>query len=298
MTHALYGTIPHWITPPASAVQYAPLIAGAEALEACAHSSLSGLTMLAPPGTIERRYAMALAMRALAPGATFTILAPKDKGGARIAAELDAFGCNAMEDSKQHHRICTGLRPALLHIDEALAEGAPHFSEALGMWTQPGVFSWDRIDVGSALLVKHLPPLRGRGADLGCGIGFLSRTVLASPDVTHLTLVDIDRRAVAMAEKNVEPERTSIRWADATSQAALSALDFVVMNPPFHDGGIEDRALGQAFIRAAASSLRKGGSCWLVANRHLPYEAVMQPLFARVTLIAETDGFKLYEAIK
>ena len=70
------------------------------------------------------------------------------------------------------------------------------------------------------------------------------------------------------------------------------------MNPPFHDGGIEDKTLGQRFIQRAAESLRNGGSCWLVANRHLPYEAVLAPLFRQVKLVVEVDGFKIYEAVK
>ncbi|WP_163545134.1 methyltransferase, partial [Klebsiella pneumoniae] len=68
----------------------------------------------------------------------------------------------------------------------------------------------------------------------------------------------------------------------------LKALDFVVMNPPFHDGGAEDKALGQAFVRRAADLLKPRGTCWLVANRHLPYEAVLAPLFKTVTMRVET----------
>ena len=66
-------------------------------------------------------------------------------------------------------------------IPEALVEG-------LGLWSQPGVFSWNRIDPGSALLAQTLPALSGKGADFGCGVGYLAHTVLASPAVTHLTL--------------------------------------------------------------------------------------------------------------
>jgi 16S rRNA (guanine1207-N2)-methyltransferase len=202
------------------------------------------------------------------------------------------------DDSKQHYRICNGLRSTSIAIDEALADGAPHLVEATGLWSQPGVFSWDRIDAGSALLAEHLPPMKGNGADLGCGVGYLSRVILSSPAVTKLAMLELDRRAVEQAKKNVDTARTDIRWTDVTVDTSLSNLDFVVMNPPFHDGGIEDRALGHQFIQRAAQALRKGGACWLVANRHLPYEAVMQPLFAQVALRAETGGFKIYEAVK
>jgi 16S rRNA (guanine1207-N2)-methyltransferase len=63
---------------------------------------------------------------------------------------------------------------------------------------------------------------------------------------------------------------------------------------------VENRALGQAFIRRAHQALRKGGALWLVANRHMPYEAVLNELFARVTPHVtpggDACGFKLYEA--
>jgi len=76
----------------------------------------------------------------------------------------------------------------------------------------------------------------------------------------------------------------------------LTGLDFVVMNPPFHDGGREDQALGGTFIREAAGVLRRGGVCWMVANRHLPYEAQLAPLFRSVRQVVQADGFKVYEA--
>jgi len=168
---------------------------------------------------------------------------------------------------------------------------------AEGLWTQPGVFSWDRIDPGSALLAEALPPLSGRGADLGCGVGYLALKVLGEPAVTSAVLVDIDRRAIACAKANVVDPRVVVRWADVRAGLDdLTELDFVVMNPPFHAAGAQDHGLGQAFIRRAASSLRKGGVCWLVANRHLPYEATLAPLFARVTPVRDQGGYKVYEA--
>ena len=121
--------------------------------------------------------------------------------------------------------------------------------------------------------------------------------MLAAPPVTHLTLIDIDRRAVEAARRNVADPRAEIRWADVRRDAPAD-LDFVVMNPPFHDGGSEDKALGQGFIRAAHGALRKGGSLWLVANRHLPYEAVLTETFKTVTPRADRAGFKVYEARK
>ncbi len=296
MTGAIvYGTPPYGLVEvPVHARQVSPLIPGSAALEDLEAASLDLAVVAAPPGTAERDYVLALALRALKPDGRLTAFAPKDKGGARLRKTLEALGCEVFEESRKHNRICSLLRPAKpTCLQEVITAGASRQVGAL--WTQPGVFSWDRVDPGSALLLANLPSLKGAGADFGCGIGLLALTALATPNVTALTLVDIDRRAIEAARRNVTDPRATILWADVR-QAGLLNLDFVVMNPPFHDGGAEDRALGVAFIETAARALGKGGTCWLTANRHLPYERPLAEVFSKVELHAEAGGYKIYEA--
>jgi 16S rRNA (guanine1207-N2)-methyltransferase len=109
-------------------------------------------------------------------------------------------------------------------------------------------------------------------------------------------LIDIDRRAIDAATRNVHDPRATLLWRDVREGSGLNGLDFVVMNPPFHDAGAEDRALGEAFIRRAAEALRPGGVCWLVANRHLPYEAALKALFPALRMAAQGDRYKIFEA--
>ena len=299
--HIAYGTPPlELLKLREDAIQCSPLIPGSRSLESCAKGSVASAVLYGPPGTLERRYLLVLALEALAVDAPLTALAPKNKGGNRIAAELSSFGCDVSEESRQHFRICTTTRPAVLHsVAEAIKEGGTQRHLDHGLLTQPGIFSWNRIDAGSALLLKHLPALAGRGADLGCGLGVLGLAVLQSPKISALTLVDIDRRAVDVARHNITDPRAQFLWADIRLEVpSLANLDFVVMNPPFHDGGVEDRSLGQLFIERAATVLRRGGICWLVANRHLPYEELLAHKFTRTTLVAQVDGFKIYAAEK
>jgi 16S rRNA (guanine1207-N2)-methyltransferase len=285
---------------PANAIQFSPLMPGAQALEQQGENELASMTMLAPPGTLERRYAMALALRAVVPGGAFRAHAPNHQGGTRLRREMQAFGCKVEETARRHHRIVVCTRPAgLIGVDEARSDGGPRLVETLGAWSQPGVFSWDRVDPGSALLLDHLPVLSGRGADFGCGVGILSRAILASAKVEQIVLIDIDRRAIECARRNIGDARATFHWADVRAGAPkLSELDFVVMNAPFHDAGTEDRALPISFVKRAAEVLRSGGVCWLTANRHLPYEEVMRAAFRRVELKIETGGYKIYEAHK
>lgn len=299
--HGVYGAPPADLAlPEPGAVQLSPTHPGAEALEAIAPGALAGMVMLAPPGAVERRYVLALALKGLAPGASLTVLAAKDKGGSRLRKELEAFGCTVEEEARRHHRICFVSRPATIAgLDEAILEGSPRLIEHLGLWSQPGVFSWDRVDPGSALLAAHLPPLSGDGADLGSGLGYLARAVLLAPKVKSLALVDNDRRAVETSRRNVLDPRATFAWADAVGgDAPLEGLDFVVMNPPFHAGGSEDRGLGQRFIQRAHQVLRAKGTLWLVANRHLPYEPVLSQLFSSAERRVDSGGYKVFEARK
>lgn len=294
----VFGAPPPELAPLSdNARQFSPLSPGAERLEEA--SGLDNLAMLAPPGAIERRAALALALRALKPGAPLLALAPKDKGGGRLAKDLSDLGCACSESAKRHHRICLtqgGGDPQA--IEAAIQAGAPRLSESLGLWTQPGVFSWDRIDPGTALLAEHLPDFSGRGADLGCGLGMLAHRILGSARVKSLLMVDVDRRAVDLCARNVSDSRVKLVWEDVRRAAKPEPLDFVVMNPPFHDAGRENKGLGIAFIQRAAEFLRPGGACWLVANRHLPYEAALEEKFRSIAPVAEASGFKVIEAVK
>lgn len=300
MTQAiLYGAVPSGLADISTdTVQASPLVPGATLLEAVEPCSADEVVMVVPPGTIERRYALAQALRVLKPGAALIAMGPKDKGGSRIRKELQAFGCDVAEDSKNHWRICRVTRPeALEGLDAALADGAARFDETLGSWTQPGIFSWDRIDEGSALLLEVLGPVSGHGLDLGAGLGLLSRAVLArNPAVTAIEAVELDARALAAARRNVPDERARFHWLDARQKLPFSGLDFVVMNPPFHSGGADDVGLGRAFLQRAREVLRPGGVLWMVANRHLPYEAELAALFSKTEAVKETGRFKVVKA--
>jgi 16S rRNA (guanine1207-N2)-methyltransferase len=68
------------------------------------------------------------------------------------------------------------------------------------------------------------------------------------------------------------------------------------MTPPFHTTRSADPALGQGFIAAAARNLTRNGDLWMVANRHLPYEATLNDVFAQVQEVTGDNRFKVFHA--
>jgi 16S rRNA (guanine1207-N2)-methyltransferase len=168
---------------------------------------------------------------------------------------------------------------------------------AAGFETVPGVFSADGVDPGSAVLAAHLPDkLPTRMVDLGAGWGWLSAQVLSRPGVQQLDLVEADHAALLLARQNVTDARARFHWADARDFRLPEPVNGVVMNPPFHEGRQADPRLGQAFIATAARLLTGAGRLWMVANRHLPYEAALAQHFSQVTEIGGDSSFKIIEA--
>lgn len=165
-----------------------------------------------------------------------------------------------------------------------------------GYFTTAGVFSDGAVDAGSALLAELLPAkLPARMADLGAGWGYLAAPVLARTGVKSLDLIEAEALSLACARLNVDGPRVSFVWGDATRHEA-GAYDGVVMNPPFHAGRASDPGLGRVFIQAAARLLAPHGKLWMVANRHLPYEATLTECFRNVDVIGGNGAFKVFHA--
>ncbi len=163
--------------------------------------------------------------------------------------------------------------------------------------TRPGVFSADGIDPASKMLAEALPTKLGRVvADLGAGWGYLSSEMVARQAFDVLHLVEADHVALGCAKENLSDPRAQFHWADATNFKPGHRVDTVVMNPPFHTGRKAEPALGERFIRAAAKMLAPSGHLWMVANRHLPYEATLQDAFQSVEAVAGYTRFKVLHA--
>lgn len=262
-----------------------------------------------PKQVDEAKFWIVSALYALKPDGFMVLAAANDANGSRLEKWLKELGMSYTSESKNKARVVWAKRPAVLPppATQWQKNGQMQWvqiGDGNRIMSQPGLFGWDKIDVGSALLAHYLPAdLKGTGADFGAGTGYLSARVLERcPQISSLYLAEADSRALQCAKINLENVRGSRTleyiWADLTKPAALPMLDFVVMNPPFHTGKKTEASLGQSFIETAAHHLKKGGRLYVVANVHLPYEEILKTRFSHAKLLAAKDGFKIFEAVK
>lgn len=287
---------------------FKPLAAGASAE---IPDGKYGLALVHLPKQVEEaKYWLALALERLEKDGILLAAAANDAGGARIEGWIKELGIESTSYSKNKSRAVWGKKSGDTAILKNWKEGgavrAKDIGDGLVFETQPGLFSWDRIDPASRLLATHFPPgLSGKVADFGCGTGYLSYRALENfSKISSLVLVEADARALACAQKNLENVRANREitafWHDATKKLPDGSLQFdhILMNPPFHMGKKTDITIGASFLATAAAHLKKNGALSLVANVHLPYEPVLETLFKNVKQVTVDGGFKILRAIK
>lgn len=268
--------------------------------------SYDAVFILIPKNIIEAQYMIAKGLGYLREGGVLVCAADNKAGGSRLKKMMQSFGFQDVEqESRNKARAVWAVKQS---PDEAAMSRAIKAGEAQPVLkdifiSKPGVFGWDKIDTGSKILTEYLPKdIVGVGADFGCGYGYLSHYLLSEyTDISRLLCVDADHRALSVVQENLRKfdYDKHFLWSDLTiSQTGISDLDFIVMNPPFHEGKKTDSDIGVSFIDGAHASLKKQGRLFMVANQKLPYEDVLRKKFTRSEKLYEGQGFKVYTAIK
>lgn len=249
---------------------------------------------------IETLGLIAQAFKMVQPGGLILVDGAKTDGIESILKFCRAMGAIEETISKAHGKLFWIKRPEVLPSEIADWQAQAGFSRnSDGFITAPGMFSPEKIDIGSAMLAAHFDHrLAGHVADLGAGWGWLSLQALARGDIQTLDLYEAELLALEAAEKNIADDRAAFHWADVTEMTPKASVDHVICNPPFHQGRAAEPGLGLAFIDAAAGLLKPRGHFWMVANRQLPYEARLAERFAQVTSLEETPHFKVFLATR
>ncbi|UAW99062.1 methyltransferase [Halopseudomonas nanhaiensis] len=165
----------------------------------------------------------------------------------------------------------------------------------------PGVFSRERLDIGTRALLPHIPADETvqHIIDLGCGNGALGIVAALRNRQASVTFIDESYAAVASAERNTATaglDQARFVIADGLSEAAPRSADLILCNPPFHQQQVVGDEIAQRLFRQSHRALAPGGRLIIVGNRHLGYHVALKRLFGNVEQLTANAKFVVLQA--
>lgn len=163
-------------------------------------------------------------------------------------------------------------------------------------WSKPGIYGWDKVDIGSQLLIETLSSHEDAREgiqilDIGCGYGYLSLWAAQLQPVL-LTATDNCYGALEAAKKNLETTRAQVQASNA-GDCIDGQYDLILCNPPFHQGFSTTPDLHGRFLFHTRRLLKPKGAAWFVVNQFLPMEKLALESGLKATEIARNEGFKV-----
>ncbi|WP_040261314.1 class I SAM-dependent methyltransferase [Pseudomonas massiliensis] len=245
------------------------------------------------------------ALAARLAGRSLFLVGEKRGGIEGAARQLNSFGRARKLDSARHCQ--------LWQVDIEQAPAAPDLESlaqrftlevegaaSLNVVSLPGVFSHGRLDRGTRLLLGQLDALpMGHMLDFGCGAGVVGAVLKRRYPQARVTLLDVDAFAVASARLTLDANGldAQVTCGDGIA-AAPEGLSAIVSNPPFHTGVHTDYRASEALLQRAREHLAPGGQVRIVANSFLRYQPLLEAHLRECKVLAEGDGFRVYQAAR
>jgi len=156
------------------------------------------------------------------------------------------------------------------------------FGRSFTAKTDRGVFSYDHLDRGTAVLFSLVDPPQTEGTflDLGCGWGPIALCLASLSPGAHVWAVDVNPRARGLVIRNRDIARASnIHVSSPEDVPAETRFDLIWSNPPIRIG---KAALHKLLLRWL-SRLTPNGAAWLVVQKNLGSDSLADWL--------ETEGY-------
>ncbi|MFC9779122.1 class I SAM-dependent methyltransferase [Paenibacillus chitinolyticus] len=171
----------------------------------------------------------------------------------------------------------------------------------LRLMTDAGVFSKNEVDFGSRLLIETMVlPAKARVLDVGCGYGPIGLSAAFKYPAGHVTMVDINERAVELSRQNAERNgirNVSVLQSDKLEAVKTEKFDVVLTNPPIRAG----KQTVHAIFEEAYECLNPGGALWVVIQKKQGSPsalAKMEELFGEAEEVTKDKGYRILRAFK
>lgn len=160
-----------------------------------------------------------------------------------------------------------------------------------------GVFSKDKIDYGSRVLVETIIQQEKKYnniLDVGCGYGFIG-IVLGKLNEASVVFTDVNKRALHLCERNIKENK--IKGEIVLSNAyenITETYDLIVTNPPIRAG----KEVVLNIIRDAKKHLKEDGELWFVIRKDQGVKSIIKCVedIYKTEVVKKDKGFYIVRA--
>jgi 16S rRNA G1207 methylase RsmC len=169
----------------------------------------------------------------------------------------------------------------------------------LALTSGSGVFAQGRLDVGTAILFRETEPPAAASTvlDLGCGYGVIGLAVAVAVPHTRVWAVDVNERAVLLANENATALGVADRYTAVTPEEVPADLVFdeIWSNPPIRIG----KPALHELLRTWLPRLAPEGRAVMVVGKNLGADSLQRWLGEQgfpTTRLASAKGFRVLES--
>ncbi|CAM4507779.1 class I SAM-dependent methyltransferase [Paenibacillus typhae] len=173
--------------------------------------------------------------------------------------------------------------------------------KSLKFISDAGVFSKGDIDYGSRVLIESIEiPRNAAVLDVGCGYGPIGISAALLAPEGHVTMIDINSRAVELARENAGNngvKNITVKESDVLSAVQGQKFDVILTNPPIRAG----KAVVHQIFEQAYEHLNEGGALWIVIQKKQGAPsavAKLESLFPAVEEVTKDKGYRIIKAQK
>lgn len=170
----------------------------------------------------------------------------------------------------------------------------------LTFYSDNGVFSKNKIDYGSSLLVRSIIESKKEKynniLDVGCGYGFMGIT-LAKILNLEVTLSDVNKRALHLADKNGSVNKVKYKIIESNCYTNIfDKYSLIISNPPIRAG----KEIVLNILTQAKDYLSDDGELWFVMRKSQGVKSTIKHIedIYMCEIIEKSKGFYIIKAKK